>query len=64
MNFGRDAHTYAEKIDASRISLADKRATENTRERRLLRRQQQIAFLESATCAEELLYEPGIDGSM
>ena len=37
-------------------SLAYKRATESAREGRLLPRQQQIAFLESATSAEELLY--------
>ena len=64
MNLGHNAHTYAEKTDAARILLVDKRAAKSTREGRLLRRQQQIIFLESATSAEELLYGPGIDDSL
>jgi len=61
---GHNAHTYVERTDEARISLAEKRAAESTREGRLMRRQQQIAFLELATSAEDLLYGPGIDNSM
>ena len=64
LNFVHNAHTYAEKTDAVRISLADKRAAESTREGRLLCRQQQIAFLKSATSTEKLLYGPEIDDSV
>jgi len=61
---GHNAHTYVERTDEARISLAEKRAAESTRDGRLMRRQQQIAFLELATSAEDLLYGPGIDNSM
>ena len=63
VNLDHNAHTYAEKTDAARILLADKRAAERTRDGRLLCRQQQIAFLESVTSAEKLLYVSGVDDS-
>jgi len=61
---GHNAHTYVKRTDEARISLAEKRAAESTREGRLMRRQQQIAFLELATSAKDLLYGLGIDNSM
>lgn len=60
---GHNAHTYVDKIDEARIAVAERRAAESTREGRMQRRQQQIAFLEATSSAEELLYGPGIDDS-
>ena len=64
MNLVHNAHTYAGKTDAARISIADKGAAESTREGRLLRKQQKITFMESVTSAEELLHGLAIDDSM
>ena len=64
MNLGHNAHTYTEKTDAARISLSDRREAQSTHEGRLLRRQQQIVFLESETSAEKLLYRPRIYDSI
>ncbi|XP_067205402.1 uncharacterized protein [Linepithema humile] len=61
---GPNAHNYAEKEDAARIQLSNKRAHENTREGRMLRRQRQIDILEAAVSAEGVLYGPGIDDSV
>ncbi|XP_067210342.1 uncharacterized protein [Linepithema humile] len=58
---GLSAHHYAEKEDATRIKLSNKRAEENTREGRMRRRQHQINILEAAEEAEGSLYGPGID---
>ena len=64
VNLGHNAHTYTEKTDAARISLSDRREAQSTHEGRLLRRQQQIVFLESETSAEKLLYRPRIYDSI
>ncbi|XP_077256710.1 uncharacterized protein LOC143894395, partial [Temnothorax americanus] len=61
---GPNAHSYAEKEDAERVTIADRRAQENTREGRMVRRQQQNELLEAAERSEGLLYGPGIDDSM
>ncbi|XP_044581671.1 uncharacterized protein LOC123263182 [Cotesia glomerata] len=64
LNCGSNSHRYAEKLDAARVKVADQRVNDNTREGRMLRRQQQIDVLETSTMAEELLYGPGIDDSI
>ncbi|XP_057318062.1 uncharacterized protein LOC130672208 isoform X2 [Microplitis mediator] len=64
LNCGPNSHRYAERMDAARIKVADKRANDNAREGRLQRRHQQIDILEAAMTAEELLYGPGIDDSV
>ncbi|XP_074103345.1 uncharacterized protein LOC141530232 [Cotesia typhae] len=64
LNCGPNSHRYAERMDAARMKVADKRANDNTREGRLQRRHQQIDILEAAMTAEELLYGPGIDDSV
>lgn len=64
LNCGPNSHRYAEKTDAVRVKVADKRANDNTREGRMRRRQQQIDILEASRTAEELLYGPGIYDSV
>ncbi|XP_074098281.1 uncharacterized protein LOC141526972 [Cotesia typhae] len=64
LNCGPNSHRYAERMDAARMKVADKRANDNTREGRLQRRHQQIDILEAAMTGEELLYGPGIDDSV
>ncbi|XP_077256704.1 uncharacterized protein LOC143894388 [Temnothorax americanus] len=64
LSLGPNAHSYAEKEDAERVTIADRRAQENTREGRMVRRQQQNELLEAAERSESLLYGPGIDDSM
>ena len=44
VNTGQNAHKFAKKEDAERISISDKRAQESTREQRMLRRQSRSAF--------------------
>lgn len=64
VSLGRYAHLYAQGEDEKRVYIAEKRAHQNTREERMLRRQHQINILEAASTAEDLLYGPGIDDSM
>jgi len=64
VSLGRYAHLYAQGEDEKRVYIAEKRAHQNTREERMLRRQHQIDILEAASTAEDLLYGPGIDDSI
>ena len=59
-----NSHNFAEKADGIRVTLADKRARDATREERASRRQSNIDYLEAAEDAEGLLYGPGIDDSV
>lgn len=61
---GRNSHAYARRADAERIEICERRTSENTREARMQRRQQQIASAETANEEEGILYGPGIDDSM
>lgn len=50
---GPNSHLYAEKEDATRISITEKRARENTRKGGMLQRQHQIELLEAAIGMED-----------
>lgn len=60
---GRNMHSYIRQEDKSRIEIAERRVHENTREARMLRRQQQIKVLEAVLDVEGVSYGPGIDDS-
>ena len=64
ISLGLNAHLYAEKEDAERVTIADRRSRENTREGKMARRQHQIELLEAASTAKGLLYGPGIDDTV
>jgi len=64
LSLGPNAHSFAEKEDAQRITISDRRAHESTREGRMVRRQYQMELLEAAEGMEDLLYGPGIDDSV
>ena len=59
-----NSHNFAEKADGIRVTLADKRVRNATREGRDSRRQSIIDYLEAAEDASGLLYGPGIDDSV
>ena len=59
-----NAHLYAQKQDAQRVTISDHRAQQSTRERRMIRRQHQIELLEAAEGTEGMLYGTAIDDSM
>lgn len=61
---GPNIHLYAVTEDTTRITTADRRTQEATREGRMLRRQHQMDILEASTSAEGLLYGPGIDDTV
>ena len=61
---GPNIHLYAVTEDTTRITTADRRTQEATREGRMLRRQHQMHILEASTSAEGLLYGPGIDDTV
>lgn len=61
---GKNAHEFMKKEDKDRITIAEHRVQETTREARMRRRQEQIHLLEGASGAEDLLYGPGIDDSV
>ena len=61
---GPNAYLYAQKEDTKRVTISDRRAQENTREGRMVRRQHQIWWLEAAEGMEGVLYGPGIDDSV
>ncbi|CAK9801756.1 Histone-lysine N-methyltransferase SETMAR [Anthophora plagiata] len=60
---GQNAYRYVIREDESRVTVAEQRAQEATREGRI-RRQSQFDYMESAAGVEGLLYGPGIDDSM
>jgi len=64
LSLGPIAYSFAEKEDAQRVMISDRRAHESTREGRMVRRQHQIEILEAAEGTEDLLYGPGIDDSV
>ena len=47
ISLGLNAHLYAEKEDAERVTIADRRSRENTHEERMARRQHQIWIIRS-----------------
>ena len=57
MEIGRNCHQYTVTEDERRISQADVRAMESTKEARLARRQSQIV----KETTEDTFYGPGID---
>lgn len=61
---GHHAHAYVTKADSRRISIAEQRAQNATKEGRIARRQSQKDYLEYAADAEGTLYGPGIDDTM
>lgn len=61
---GSNSHEYVAQQDESRVSTAEQRAQDATRERRMARRQEQIDILEAASSAEDTLYGPGIDDDL
>ncbi|XP_044313131.1 uncharacterized protein LOC123037265 [Drosophila rhopaloa] len=64
ISLGPNADSYAEREDSLRVSIADRRSQESTREGRMARRQHQIEVLEGAEGEEATLYGPGIDDSI
>ena len=54
VSIGANAHEYAQKEDEERVTMADRRAQEATREERMARRQHRIEFLEAAEGMEGL----------
>lgn len=61
---GSHAHQFVATEDEKRVSTAEQRTQDATRERRIARRQNQVDILEAAANAEGTLYGPGIDDSM
>lgn len=62
INYGPNAHQYAEKIDSERLKVVDKRANENTRHKTMQttaidRSFYKLPYLEASTTAEKLLYK-------
>lgn len=55
---GPNAHSYAEREDAQRVTISNRRSHESTREGRMVRRQHQLDLLEAAVEAKGLLYGP------
>ena len=64
LSLGPNAHLYAQKKDAQRVTISDRREQEGTREGRMICRHHQIELLEAAEGMEGILYGPGIDDSM
>ena len=48
LSLGPNAHLYAQKDDAQRVTISHNGAQESTREERMIRRQHQIELLEAA----------------
>ena len=61
---GSSSHEFVENADEKRVSLAEQRAQNATREARMARRQHQLDFLEAASSSEQTLYGPGIDDDL
>jgi len=61
---GHHAHAYIAKADEQRISIAEQRALNTSKEERIARRQSQKDHLEHVTDAEGTLYGPGIDDTV
>lgn len=57
---GPSALQCTEKLDSQRISIANKRAQEETKEARILKRAAQKETEDIAKAAEDLMYGPGI----
>ena len=55
LSLGPNAHLYAHKEDADRITISDRRAQGRTREGRMVRRQHQIELLGAAEGMEGIL---------
>ena len=64
LSLGPNAYLYAQKEDAERVTISDRRAQESTREERMVCRQHQIELLEAAEGMEGILYCPRIDDSV
>lgn len=60
INCRTNTQQCGEKIDSERVKVADKRINENTRERRMRRKPQQIDILKAFITIEKLLYGPEI----
>ena len=61
---GSNSHEFVENADEKRVSLAEQRAQNATREARMARRQHQLDFLEAASSSDQTLYGPGIDDDL
>ena len=61
---GSNSHEFVENADEKRVSLAEQRAQNATREARMARRQHQLDCLEAASSSEQTLYGPGIDDDL
>ncbi|CAK9796699.1 hypothetical protein ANTQUA_LOCUS851 [Anthophora quadrimaculata] len=61
---GQNAHRYVIREDEFRITIAEQRAQDATREGRMTRRQRQLDYLELIADEEGLLYGSGIDDFM
>ena len=61
---GPNVHLHAQKEDAQRVTISDRRAHESTRKRIMIRRHYQIELLEAAEGMEGILYGPEIDDLM
>ena len=64
IKLGRHSHEYAWSEDEKRVLIAEQRASDTTRDARIIRRQHQKDALEIAGEAKELLYGPGIEDLM
>ncbi|KAL1502782.1 hypothetical protein ABEB36_007879 [Hypothenemus hampei] len=60
LTIGPNSLRLSEDLDGCRISIANLRAQQNTKEARMLRRAAQKEFQDMATSLEGLLHGPGI----
>jgi len=64
VNLGPCAHAWAEEADSLRIQKAEKQAQAESKEARILRRQEQQAVMEENIAEGNVLYGAGIDDSV